>query len=157
MLGTPQKEHSGARPPKTVPKSRPIGSPRAPQMGKLNSNYYLLHFRYFDTPRKSTILDHFGVPKSMQKQGLQTNAPKSYKKRVPRVLRGCPGSTKGAAQERERAPESPRGLQRGSPLGGHEPTDPTAALSKRVCCLKEQVIAPDLEQDRQSQCQGPTH
>ena len=33
-----------------------------------------------------------------------------------RVLRGYLGSPKGAAQERQRAPESPRGLQRGSPM-----------------------------------------
>jgi hypothetical protein len=143
VSGTPQKEYSSTWAPQNGTKIEVFWEAKnvckvalPPKRGKLKSNQYLLHFRHFGTPRKSTILDHFGVPKSMQKQGLQTNAPKSDKKRVPRVLRGCLGSAKGAAQERVRAPEGPRSLQRGSPLGGHEPTELTPALGRGLCSPK---------------------
>ena len=93
----------------------------------------------------------------MQKQGLETNAPKSDKKEVPKGAKRYLGSPKGAAQERERAPESPRGLQRGSPLGGNETQSSRHHWVGGCAALKEQVIAPDLEQESPSQSQGQAY
>ena len=49
--------------------------------GKLNSNHYLLHFRHLGTPEKQRFGITLGSPKSMQKSGLKTNAPKSHQQR----------------------------------------------------------------------------
>ena len=102
-LAPPRRSIVAPWSPKTVSKSRSFGSPRAcekwpcPQNGGNSILTIICYTSGTSPPRKSTILDHFGVPKSMQKQGLETNAPKSYTKEVPKGAKRVPWEPQGSS------------------------------------------------------------